>query len=80
MQLYTKCGDNAILTLLPANIAVEVILRNRHVVQMRNIASLYQLAHTSVCLHYFYRKAPDNIERKVVLLPAISSVLYMLVR
>ena len=28
MHLYTKCGDNAILSQLTANIAVEVILRN----------------------------------------------------
>ena len=28
MQLYTKCGDNAILSLLSAIIAVEVILRS----------------------------------------------------
>ena len=44
----------------------QVQLKLRHFVQMRNIASMYQLAHTSICLHYFYRKAEDNNERKVV--------------
>ena len=57
----------------------QVRLKLRHFVQMRNIASLHQLAHTSICLHYFYGKVAEGNERKVVLWTVIPSALYILV-
>ena len=47
---------------------------------MRNISSLYQRAHTYIGLDYFYRKAADINEHKVVLCSGVPSAMYMLER